>query len=155
MIAADNPNLIEINAVYGSGSAESIIEAALIQTNIMLNLRDESKISGPQAEYYSEVIFEACKILSLPELGDMFNNILAGKYGKFYGNVDPMELTRWCREYVRSRSKIILEDKELYRREEARLYGDKPKGEDNSPPATPEMMKQLSAKIGQGMKKIY
>ena len=145
MIAADNPNLIEINAVYGIGSAESIIEAALIQTNIMLNLRDESKISESQAEYYSEVIFKACKILSLPELGDMFNNILAGKYGKFYGNVDPMELTRWCREYMRSRSEIILKDKQLYKREESRLYGDKLPA--NDPPANEAIADKVANRI--------
>lgn len=126
MMMADNPNLKEIDELYCEGTAEDIISAALVMANTMLNLKDEHKISDIQSQFFSSMIFDICKTLTLPELGLMFSKILGGQYGKFYGQIDPMELTRWCREFMRSRSELILKHKELYRREEARLYGDKP-----------------------------
>lgn len=151
---ADNPNLREIDELYCEGTACDIIAAALVYANTMLNLKDENKISDAQAQFFSELIFDACKALTLPELGLMFAKILGGQYGKFYGQIDPMELTRWCREFMKSRSEIILKDRELYRREEARLYGDKPVSKDSSPPATSDMLAQMNRKISHITRKI-
>lgn len=153
MMMLDNPNLKEIDELYCEGTAEDIISAALIMANTMLNLKDESKISNMQAQFFSGLILDICKALTLPELGLMFTKILSGQYGKFYGQIDPMELSRWCREFMKSRSEIILKDRELYKREEARIYGDKPKIEDSTS-SDPIMLSRINDRLSIAAKKL-
>lgn len=142
---SDNINLKEINELYCDETAENIIGAALIYVNKLLNLKDEHKISDEQAQFFSQLIFQTCKVLTLPELGHMFARFLSGQYGKFYGQIDPMDLSRWCREYMKSRSEIILKDKELYKREESRIYGDPLPLPDQ--PSDPELANRIMNKI--------
>jgi hypothetical protein len=95
--------LYELKAVYNKDTPISLIETWLIQLTMYATL----PLSTEQISELSLYIYEELYMLNIAELHLFFKFIKKGKYGSFYGRIDPSELTRWCREYRQERGNYI------------------------------------------------
>lgn len=122
-ITGDCPTLSEVTRMYGVATAEAWLE---------IQLRDLSEYSGAKEKLRIEQLAESARIiyasrfwLKLSEVMLFFSQMKGGRYGKFYGAVDPMMISSALREFDRYRSGVIeaADQRERQRRSEAEREG--------------------------------
>ena len=67
------------------------------------------KITDQQIKELSRLIEAEYGYLTVPEFMLFFHRFKAGKYGEFYGNVDPMVITESLCEFIKWRNKLLAD----------------------------------------------
>lgn len=101
----DFPTLAALNAAYGGDTAASWLLPQLYDLSEFCGSRD--KLEGRPLEQCAGVIAAEFRWLKVSELMLFFHRFKSGKYGKFYGGVDPLVITTSLREFVRERNDEI------------------------------------------------
>lgn len=114
-VDGDFPTLAMLNAAFGDNVAEQWLIPQLADLTIYTGAKN---IDKRQQGQLARIIATEYYWLKISELLLFFHRFKAGKYGHFFGNVDPMVVTCSLREFIRERNDIIarLEQEETERR---------------------------------------
>jgi len=116
--------LFELKQIYTENTPIFLIESWLNNLAMILGL----PVLDEQVKELAFLIYEEVFFLNIAELTLLFKYIKKGKYGSFYGRIDPAEILRWCRAYRQERgnyisklpdhyeSKVLNEAKEQHKR---------------------------------------
>lgn len=110
------PELRTLRDTYGEHVAESWIEIMLERLSEFAGVKD--KMDQQHLSMLSAIILGEYSQLKMSEFMFFVGRVMAGKYGRFYGNVDPMEISTFLDRFVRERNVEIgrLEAQDIVRR---------------------------------------
>ena len=114
----DAPALSEINMAYGEMTATMWLVPQLYDLSEYCGCKD--KLQGKSLEECASVIATEFYWLKVSELMLFFHRFKSGRYGKFYGSVDPMVITTSLRSFLLERAYEIDERDKLEREIEDR-----------------------------------
>lgn len=95
------PTLARINSAYGHKTAETWLMAQFADLSEFSGARD--KISQEQARQTVQLVVDEYWYLNLAEIMLFCRRFKLGRYGKFYGTVDPIAITGGLKEFCRER----------------------------------------------------
>lgn len=111
----DYPTLRDIDAAYGKGFSTEWLVPHI--DNLARYTGAKNLTEGQQLEL-ARVISAEYQYLKVTELLVFFFRFKAGRYGRFYGSVDPMVVTCALREFVGERN-VFIEQFEREKKEES------------------------------------
>lgn len=119
----DAPTLAEINTAYGDTMATMWLIPQLYDLSEYCGCKD--KLQGKPLEQCASVIAAEYFYLKVSELMLFFHRFKSGRYGRFYGAVDPLVITTSLRDFIRERNDAyaIHEQEERKAREEEERKG--------------------------------
>lgn len=100
--ASLHPTLSLLNDAYGSTTASAWLVIQLHDLSEFCGCKD--KLSIKQLRDTADLIATLCPHLKTSELLLFFGWMKSGKYGKFYGSLDPMVVTTSLQEFLRERA---------------------------------------------------
>jgi len=104
-IMGNYPTLAEINTEYGRRTAKTWLIIQLYDLSEYCGVKE--KLTGKPLEECAYVIATEFFHLKVSELMLFFHRFKSGKYGKFYGSVDPLVICRSLREFVCERNNAL------------------------------------------------
>ncbi|MBR8535433.1 hypothetical protein KDU71_07660 [Carboxylicivirga sediminis] len=114
LIATNTFSLRDLKVLYTEKTPAVLIESYLVYLNLHLNFKDEFKLSNSQIENLGRQLLTILGDITMGELWLFFDQVFTGYFDKFFGNIDPMTITRWARQYMSERGDVIMKDKALY-----------------------------------------
>lgn len=99
------PTLATINRNYGENTARTWLVPQIRDLSEFCGCK--GKISDDQMRQCATIIAQQYFYLKVSELMLFFYDFKAAKYGKFYGNVDPMVITGSLRDFIKDRNFAI------------------------------------------------
>lgn len=99
------PTLAELKKEYNSKMPVAWLIPQLQNLSWYCGVKD--KLNGKQLEECAYVIASQYSYLKVSELMLFFSRFKAGRYGKFYGNVDPLVITTSLRDFIDERNTTI------------------------------------------------
>ncbi len=105
----ETPTLGQLNVTYGERTAAMWLVPQLYNLSEYCGCKD--KLEGNPLKECSIVISSEFSYLKVSEMMLFFHRFKAGKYGHFYGSVDPLVITTALREFLRERA-IAYDNKE-------------------------------------------
>ena len=100
----DFPTLGRVNKLYGEGTAEQWLTYQIGQMSVFCGAQN---IKKEQISYLCRYIVNDYYYLSVTQLVYFFHQIKMGRYGSFYGNVDPQKITAALYSFVQQRNDIL------------------------------------------------
>ena len=116
----DAPVLSELNMAYGEMTATMWLVPQLYNLSEYCGCRD--KLQGKPLEECASVIATDYYYLKVSELMLFFHRFKSGRYGRFYGAVDPLVITTSLRDFVKERNVEIHEHERKMQEEADREY---------------------------------
>ena len=123
----DFPTLASVKAAFGSNAPAMWLVPQLYNLSEFCGCRE--KLQGAPLEECARVIATEFYYLKVSELMLFFHRFKTGRYGRFYGSVDPLVITTSLREFIRERNnelfiheQKIREQKEMEERKNAISY---------------------------------
>lgn len=113
----DAPVLSELNMVYGEMTATMWLVPQLYDLSEYCGCKE--KLQGKPLEECASVIATEFYWLKVSELMLFFHRFKSGRYGRFYGSVDPLVITTSLRSFLNERNNAIAEQ-EQYERDQER-----------------------------------
>lgn len=113
----DAPVLSELNMAYGEMTATMWLVPQLYDLSEYCGCKE--KLQGKPLEECASVIATEFYWLKVSELMLFFHRFKSGRYGRFYGSVDPLVITTSLRAFLNERNNAIAEQ-EQYEREQER-----------------------------------
>ena len=108
------PTLVDVDQAFGEGTGEEWLTYQLAELSEFCGV--QTKMLPGQLMRLASIIRNGYYDLKLTELEVFFSWFKLGRYGRFFGAVDPLVITTALREFRRERDRIH----EGYEREEAR-----------------------------------
>lgn len=99
------PTLSQINATYGENTAAAWLVPLIFDVSEFSGCA--KKLSKAQISELANIIVENYHWLKVTEVMLYFWWIKSGKYGRFYGSVDPMIFTEILPQFIQDRNAII------------------------------------------------
>ena len=117
------PSLASVRNEYGTNAAVSWLVPQLFDLSEYCGCK--GKIEEIQMEQCASVIASTFYWLKISELMLFFHRFKSGKYGRFYGSVDPLVITTSLRDFIRERNEAYFrhEQKERERKEREQKGG--------------------------------
>ena len=116
------PTLSQLNMTYGDQTATMWLVPQLYNLSEYCGCRD--KLEGNPLKECASVIATEFYYWSVTELMLFFHWFKSGKYGRFYGSIDPLVITTSLRDFLKERAraydKYDQEERERQREEDAR-----------------------------------
>lgn len=98
----DYPTLADLRNDYGDNTAKIWLIPQLYNLSEFCGVKD--KLEGTPLEETAFVIATEYYYLKISELMLFFHRFKSGKYGRFYGSVDPLIITTALRDFIRERN---------------------------------------------------
>ena len=121
-ITGQYPTLAEVRRDYGTSVPTAWLVPQLQDLSWYCGVRD--KLNARQLEECAYVIASDFSYLKVSELMLFFHRFKSGRYGKFYGTVDPLVICQALREFVKERNveidRIEAEERQRKREEHAK-----------------------------------
>lgn len=95
------PTMVKVDALYGKGSAVIWLIPQLFDLSEYCGCKD--KLKGFSLEQCARVIRQEYGYLTIAELMLFFFRFKTGRYGKFYGSVDPLVILTAIRDFLGER----------------------------------------------------
>lgn len=99
------PTLSQVNAAYGANTSAAMMIPMLFDVSEFCGCKE--KITPKQIDQLADIITLDYGYLKVTEVMLFFWWFKGGRYGKFYGSVDPMVITTALREFVKDRNVLI------------------------------------------------
>lgn len=103
-IFGDYPTLTTLKDVYGNNTPAMWLIPQLYTLSEYCGCKD--KLQGKPLEECAFIIATEFYFLKISELMLFFHRFKAGRYGRFYGSVDPLVITTALREFLRDRNLV-------------------------------------------------
>ena len=104
---ADVPTLAIINTVYGSNTATMFLVQQLFDLSEYTGVK--GKLTGKALEGCANAIASKYYYLKVSEIMMFFKRFKEGRYGVFYGSVDPLVIMQAIPQFLQERSMKIEE----------------------------------------------
>ena len=154
----DAPVLSELNMAYGEMTATMWLVPQLYDLSEYCGAKE--KLQGKPLEECAIVIATDFYYLKVSELMLFFHRFKSGRYGRFYGSIDPLIITTSLREFVRERNaaiyeheKAIKEEQDEENRKNAISYEEYVKIHGKANPQTMEILKNPARALEKPRKK--
>lgn len=118
-IMGDYPTLADINLAYDEQFASMWLVAQIANLAAYTGAKN---LTIDQERDLARVIATEYHYFKITELLVFFHRFKAGRYGRFYGSVDPMVITCALREFRRERNELIDLYEQQRREEEEAEY---------------------------------
>lgn len=105
ILSEDAPTLAIMRKVYGEEFPATWLMPQVLDLVVFSN--SKNTLDDKQAEFLAEVIANEYYFLKASELLLFFYNFKTGKYGRFYGVVDPMRIMEALGEFKDERDRVI------------------------------------------------
>lgn len=115
-IMGDYPTLTDLKQAYGKNFAAIWLVPQIDNLTLFTGAKN---ITEQQHEELSKIIAAEYGYLKVTELLLFFHRFKAGRYGRFYGSVDPMVITCALREFMRERNDMIAQYEQERRERES------------------------------------
>ena len=112
----DAPVLSELNMAYGEMTATMWLVPQLYNLSEYCGAKE--KLQGKPLEECASVIATDFYYLKVSELMLFFHRFKSGRYGRFYGSIDPLIITTSLREFIKERNNAIHEHEQILRHEQ-------------------------------------
>lgn len=99
------PTLNQVNAAYGSNTSAAWLVPLLYDVSEFCGCKD--KLTKRQLEELAYIMSTNYGYLKVTEVMLYCWWFKGGRYGKFYGNVDPMVITTTLRDFIKDRNMLI------------------------------------------------
>ena len=106
-VTGNAPMLCEVKRFYDETTVLSWLEMQIIALSELCGAK--GKISELQAKFCAEQILSEYGFLKVTEVLLYFSNLVSGKYGYFYGTIDPQRILAWLHEFMHDREGIYEE----------------------------------------------
>lgn len=106
-VGEDHPTLARLNAMFDESFSTSWLMAQLYDLSEYCGVKD--KLSSRMLTQCARVISANYYYLKVTELLLFFSRFKAGRYGHFYGSVDPLVIMQALREFIAERNDMIDE----------------------------------------------
>jgi len=120
-IMGDYPTLFDICLAYGKTFAEQWLYPQIADLSMFTGAKN---LNAEQVKNLASVIAAEYRFLKVTELLLFFHRFKAGRYGRFYGTVDPMVITCALRDFMKERNSLL----EQYESEQKKLESSKQNG---------------------------
>lgn len=104
-ILGEFPTLAEVKAAYGQNAPVAWMIPQLYSLSEYCGCRD--KLQGKPLEECAFVISSEFYYLKVSEIMLFIHMFKSGKYGRFYGSIDPLVITTSLRQFVKDRNQAI------------------------------------------------
>lgn len=104
-ILGEFPTLAEVKTAYGQNAPVAWMIPQLYSLSEYCGCRD--KLQGKPLEECAFVISSEFYNLKVSEIMLFIHMFKSGKYGRFYGSIDPLVITTSLRQFVKDRNKAI------------------------------------------------
>ena len=116
------PSLLEVDEMYGADTAHTWLAAQL--SHLAEYCGVNGKLTPWQVELCATNMVQEHGHLKVTEFLLYFCRMAMGRYGKFYGQMDPQRIMSWLDDFLKERSEIITavaekEEREAREREDA------------------------------------
>lgn len=95
------PTLARLDAEYGDNSAAYWLIPELVNLSEFCGCKE--KLTGRPLKECAVIMAQECRLFKVSELMLFFYRFKAGRYGRFYGAVDPLVIMQALREFERDR----------------------------------------------------
>ena len=116
-VTGDYPTLTDLRLTYGRNSAEQWMYVQIADMTVYTGARNLNK---RQQEQLADGICAEYHWLKITEVLLFFHRFKMGRYGHFYGSVDPMVVTCALRQFIAERNEIIAQYEQQEREERQR-----------------------------------
>lgn len=103
-LVGDCPSLVDVSCMFGQKQAAVWVEC---QLKDLWEYVGAKKIETLQMEDISRIIASEFYYLKLSELMLFFAHFKAGRYGKFYGSIDPLVITESLQKFKKWRVETL------------------------------------------------
>lgn len=110
----DYPTLSHVKVCYGDNAPKMWLIPQLYNLSEYCGVKD--KLQGTALEETAFVIATEYFYLKVTELMLFFHRFKSGRYGRFYGNVDPLVITTSIREFIHERNHEIDNHEQMQRK---------------------------------------
>lgn len=119
-ILCDAPSLVVINCTYGDNTATIWLIPQLVDLVAFTNSRQ--LLTDQQVTAVAWMIVQEYGYLKCSELMLFFYRFKLGRYGHFYGSVDPMLITTAIRRFLGERAEVLHRHEIEQEREQREQY---------------------------------
>lgn len=113
------PKLFQLRWAYGDAVAEVWLVAQLTDLNKYAGVRN--KLTEFQIEQCAQVIIDTYGYLTVGEMMLFFLRFKAGKYGRFYGDADPLVITEGLNDFLDDRKVELQRLEAEYQRKQQQI----------------------------------
>ena len=103
-VTGDYPTLDELRTAYGKETPSAWLA---VQVADMMRFTGTRHLNERQQEQLADILAVEARGLKVTELMLFFYRFKTGRYGRFYGSVDPMVVTIALQDFKRERQEII------------------------------------------------
>jgi hypothetical protein len=115
------PSLGLVRSTYGEPTAIKWLTIQLISLNDYAGV--QNGMTDSQLSELSALLLEEYYYLNLAEFMQFFARFKLGRYGQFYGTVDPLKITSAMQTYIKERTASIdTKEREMERERKERLH---------------------------------
>lgn len=118
-VTGDYPTLTDLRLAYGRNAAEQWMYVQIADMTVYTGARNLNK---RQQEQLAEGICAEYHWLKITEVLLFFHRFKMGRYGRFYGSVDPMVVTCALRQFIAERNEILAQYEQQERERRQREY---------------------------------
>ncbi len=115
LIGKNTFTLRDLGVIYTENTPGLLIESYLLYLNHQMNFKDDHKLNESQIKNLGRQLLTILGDITMGELWLFFDQVFTGHFDQFYGNVEPMKIPIWARQYMSKRGDIIQKDFELSR----------------------------------------
>ena len=124
-ILDDSPTLTDLKITYGKNTAVMFLIPQLLNISEFCGARD--KFTDRQIEETAQLIASNYPWLKVKEIMTFCKQFKLGQYGRFYGSVDPMVITRALRDFLEYRKEVYADYETFLTRKRIEEDKQKPK----------------------------
>ena len=118
-VTGDYPTLTDLRLAYGRNAAEQWMYVQIADMTVYTGARNLNK---RQQEQLADGICAEYNWLKITEVLLFFHRFKMGRYGRFYGSVDPMVVTCALRQFITERNEILAQYEQQEREKRQREY---------------------------------
>lgn len=116
----NHPTLAELKNIYGNNTPVMWLMPQLYDLSEYCGCKD--KLQGKPLEQCAGVIAAEYFYLKVSELMLFFHRFKSGRYGRFYGSVDPLIITTSLRDFIKERGDAYAKHEQEERERKEREY---------------------------------
>lgn len=116
------PTIAKINNTYGTQMSVAWLIPQLMDLSEFCGSKD--KLFGDKLEECAWLIAQNYFYLKVSELMLFFNRFKQGKYGRFYGSVDPLVIMTALQDFLRERNDAIFDHESELNRQRMKMQQD-------------------------------
>lgn len=102
---SDSLKLSQFAKTYTKDNAYLMVELWLLDLSNYAGAGN--KLNDDQIQQLAKYFYQDAYSLNFAELGLLFNRIKKGKYGEFYGSVDPIKIMNYLTQFLKQRTEAI------------------------------------------------